>query len=64
MPKIDLMVTIHCIIDDNAKTITSADINELLDDLKDEFVYDGVTETTIELNERISKQHLLFKQKS
>ena len=64
MSKIDLTATIHCVINDYPKTLTPDDINELLDVLKDDFVYDGVTETTIELNERISNQHLLFKQKS
>lgn len=62
MAKLDLTVTIKCCGDDkHIKSATPKILQELMDDLKDDFVYNGIVETTIEINENATKQHLLFK---
>jgi len=61
MAKLDLTVTIKCCGDDNRlESATPELLDELMDGLKDDFVYEGIVETTIEINENATKQHLLF----
>jgi len=62
MAKLDLTVTIKCCGDDeHLESATPEMLYELMDDLKDDFVYEGIVETTIEINENATKHHLLFK---
>lgn len=62
MAKLDLTVTIKCCGDDKRlESATPKILEELMDNLKDDFVYEGIVETTIDITENATKQHLLFK---
>lgn len=62
MTKLDLTVTIKCFSnDERVKEVAPDMLQEMLNDLKFNFVYEGIVETTIEINENATNQHLLFK---
>lgn len=62
MTKLDLTVTIKCFSDDErVNKVTSDMLQEMLDDLKFNFVYEGIVHTSIEITENVTNQRLLFK---
>lgn len=62
MATLDLNVSIKCFSnDESVNKVEPEMLQEMLDDLKFNFVYDGIVQTVIEITENVTNQHILFK---
>ena len=64
MTTLDITITVKMSSDDNRIKVTPELISELLEDLKEDYVDTDMLNTSIDITEKVTNQHIVYQSKS